>query len=64
MMKALGLIDSLEMKTRTERIGPYIITGILYMWLFQNMLNNPLIPMAFKIFALRGYDRFVCCFFL
>lgn len=52
MMKALDMIDSLQMKTKSERIGPYIVTGILYMWLFQNLLNNPEIPSAYKVFVL------------
>ena len=63
MMKALGMIDSLEMKTRTERIGPYIVTGILYMWLFQNILNNPEIPIAFKVFVLGATIGLFLAFF-
>ena len=52
IMKAPDMVDSLELKTKSERIGPYIITGILYMWLFQNLINNPDIPGAYKIFVL------------
>ena len=64
MMKALGMIDSLEMKTKSERIGPYIVTGILYMWLFQNILNNPDIPAAYKVFVLGStIGLFVAFFF-
>ena len=64
IMKGLDMIASLEMKSRTERIGPYIITGILYMWLFQNLLNNPEIPEAYKIFVLGAtIGLFVAFFF-
>jgi len=64
MMKALGMIDSLQMKTKSERIGPYIVTGILYMWLFQNILNNPEIPSAYKVFVLGAtIGLFVAFFF-
>ncbi len=64
MMKALGMIDSLQMKTKSERIGPYIVTGILYMWLFQNILNNPDIPSAYKVFVLGAtIGLFVSFFF-
>ncbi len=63
MMKALDMIDSLEMKTKTERIGPYIVTGILYLWLFQNMLYNPDIPGAYKIFVLGATIGLFMAFF-
>jgi len=63
MMKALDMIDSLEMKTKSERIGPYIITGILYMWLFQNLLYNPDIPGAYKIFVLGATMGLFMAFF-
>ena len=39
MMNALGMISSLEMKDRNERIIPYIITGIFYLWIFIQMLR-------------------------
>jgi len=64
MMKALDMIDSLQMKTKAERIGPYIVTGIFYMWLFQNILNNPEIPSAYKSFVLGAtIGLFVAFFF-
>ncbi|MFK7806568.1 MAG: hypothetical protein AB8F74_02085 [Saprospiraceae bacterium] len=63
MMKALDMIESFEMKSKSERIGPYIITGILYMWLFQNLLNNPEIPGAFKIFLLGATLGLFMAFF-
>ena len=52
MMKLLGLISTFEMKDRHERIGPYIITGILYLWIFRNVLENPNIPYPYKVFVL------------
>ncbi len=39
LMKPLGLIQSLEMSDKMERIGPYIITGIFYLWLFKNLFS-------------------------
>jgi hypothetical protein len=51
-MKALGLIESIEMKDKKERIGPLIITGLFYMWLYVNIRNNDLIPDAFSFFVL------------
>ncbi len=37
LMKPLGLIQSLQMPDKMERTGPYIITGIFYVWLFKNL---------------------------
>jgi hypothetical protein len=52
MMKALGLISGLEMKDKKERIGPLIITGLFYMWLYVNVRNNDNIPGALSFFIL------------
>ncbi len=52
MMKALGLIKSLEMEDKMERIGPLIVTGLFYMWLYVNIRNNNIVPEAFSFFIL------------
>jgi hypothetical protein len=52
MMKTLGLISSLEMPDKKERIGPLIITGLFYMWLYVNVRNNDNIPSALSFFIL------------
>lgn len=52
MMKALGLIKSLEMEDKMERIGPLIVTGLFYMWLYVNVRNNDIVPEAFTFFIL------------
>ncbi len=52
MMKALGLISSLEMPEKNERIGPLIITGLFYMWLYVNVRNNDNIPSILTFFIL------------
>lgn len=40
MLRALGFVQSIELKDREERIGPYILTGIFYLWLFYNLYNS------------------------
>lgn len=40
MMKNLGIIKSWEMDDRHERIGPLILTGLLYAWLFYNYYQS------------------------
>lgn len=52
LMKALGLIQTIEMKEKKERIGPLIVTGLFYMWLYVNVRNNTNIPDALSFFIL------------
>ncbi|MEE9440167.1 MAG: hypothetical protein V3V14_14270 [Saprospiraceae bacterium] len=52
MMKMLELIKSFEMKDKQERIGPLIVTGVFYLWLFVNIKGNSTIPAAFSFFVL------------
>lgn len=52
MMKALGLISTLEIADKKERIGPLIVTGLFYMWLYVNVRNNDNIPGALSFFIL------------
>lgn len=54
MMKFLGLVGSLEMPERNERIGPFIATGIFYLWLFQNANNSSVFHTSFAACALGG----------
>ena len=49
MMRFLGLIDTLEMRDRTERVGPYIATGIFYMWMAFYCVRSPVIPTAYAV---------------
>ena len=52
MMKLLGLVQTWHLEERQERIGPYIVTGIFYLWIFRALLQNPEIPMAYNVFVL------------
>ena len=64
MMKALGLISSLEMKDKRERIGPMIATAIFYLWLYINIKDNSVIPGAFSFFVLGATIAMFLAFFL
>ena len=64
MLRFLGLISSFEMEEREERIGPYIITGIFYLWMFQNFLHNPQIPTAYTSFVLGATIGLFLAFFI
>jgi len=52
MLIFLGLSSSIELPKREDRYGPYIITGIFYLWLFRNFLDNPTIPDVYTSFVL------------
>lgn len=45
LLKALGFIKSVFLKTQRERIGPYIITNIFYFWVFLVFRNQPDVPL-------------------
>jgi hypothetical protein len=47
LMKALGLIQSLQMETKNERIGPFIASGIFYLWFFRNIYSDPNMPVVY-----------------
>lgn len=64
MMKALGLIKSLQMKDKMERVGPLIATSIFYLWLYLNIKDNTMIPGAFSFFVLGSTIALFLSFFL
>jgi len=63
MMKSLGMVKSMQLHDRHERIGPYIITGIFYLWMFINFKSNPLIPKPFTIAMLGATIALFTAFF-
>lgn len=44
MLKAVGFVDNILLESPKERIIPYAFTGLLYLWLYQNLVSNPEIP--------------------
>ncbi|MFK7980816.1 MAG: hypothetical protein AB8G86_12600 [Saprospiraceae bacterium] len=48
MMKTLGLAPNLDLGDRTARIGPFIATGLLYLWLYANFNRLTDVPPVFK----------------
>jgi lipid-A-disaccharide synthase-like uncharacterized protein len=64
MLKLLGFIQSVHMEDRMERVGPMIITGIFYIWLYLNIKNNDLVPDAFSYFVLGCTIALFLAFFI
>jgi len=44
LLKALGFIKSILLKTQRERIAPYILTNFFYFWVFLVFRNKPDVP--------------------
>jgi len=52
MLVFLGLVESIRLPDREDRIGPYIVTGIFYLWLFYNFYRASVVPDIFTTFML------------
>lgn len=52
MLRLLDLVKSIELKTKEERIGPYIIAGVFYLWTFRNFLGDSQMPRLYVSFLL------------
>jgi len=63
LMKPLGLLKNLEMPAQQERIGPYIIGGVFYLWLFINLRSGGQTPTLFNGFVLGSTITLFVCFF-
>ena len=64
LMLGTGFISSLQMKERTERIGPLIVTAICYLWLYLNIRTHNAIPIDFGRFVLGALIALFVAFFI
>ncbi len=64
MLKFAGLTKDFDLLDARDRIGPYIITGVFYLWMFQNFVNNPQIPTAYTSFVLGCTIALFLAFFI
>jgi membrane-associated phospholipid phosphatase len=64
LMKPLGLIKSLQMEDKLERTGPYILSGVFYLWLFKNLDATGQAPALFNAFALGATIALFFAFFI
>lgn len=62
MMKALGMIKGIELNDRMDRVGPYIVTGMFYLWLFKNLYTNNTLPDLITCFTLGCTITLFACF--
>ena len=52
VMKGIGWVGSLQMPDRHERIGPYIVTGVLYLTLYLHLAKAKAFPQLLLIATL------------
>ena len=52
MLYFLGMVRTLSLEDKMDRTGPYIITGIFYLWLFRNFWDSSLVPPLYSTFML------------
>ncbi len=52
LMKALDMVDSLLLEDRMQRIGPYLLVLVLYLWVYYNFARNGEVPTAYIAFLL------------
>ncbi len=52
LLKAVGFIDSVFLRTRKDRIIPYIAAGIFYFWTYTVFRQQPQYPLLLTSFVL------------
>lgn len=55
LLKGLGFIKSIFLKTQRERIVPYIATNIFYFWMFLVFRNQPEVPLILTSFMFGAF---------
>ena len=64
MLTFIGLAKSIELPEKEDRIAPYIISGIFYLWMFRNLLDNPDVPSSFSRAILGASIGLFLAFFI
>ncbi|MCB9282613.1 MAG: hypothetical protein H6563_00950 [Lewinellaceae bacterium] len=64
MMRFLGLVESMELRDKKERIGPYIVAAIFYLWLYINFRHDPSTPPLFSALVLGCVIGLFLAFFV
>lgn len=64
VMKPLGFVQNLESPDRQERTGPYIVTGVFYLWLFKNLSSGGQAPPLYIVCLLGATISLFTAFFI
>ena len=55
LLKGVGFIDSVLLKTPKDRIIPYITAGIFYFWMYLVFHNQPAVPLILSAFTFAAF---------
>lgn len=64
LMKGLGMVQTWQLEDKQDRTGPYIMSGVFYIWLFYNLFSGAQTPILFTAFVLGATISLFLCFFL
>jgi hypothetical protein len=64
MMKALGWVKSFHLEDKQERIGPYIVAGIMYLSLYLHITRADTFPLSLRVAVLGTLIALWVCFFI
>lgn len=64
LMKLLGLVQSAGLQESRDRIGPYIVAGVFYLWLYINFRNDSKLPAEFGVMVLGVVIALFLAFFI
>ena len=64
MMKALGWVQSYHLETKHERIGPFIVAGIMYLSLYLHITRADAFPLSLRVAVLGTLLALWICFFI
>lgn len=64
VMRGLEMIESFQLEDRMERIGPYMVVLIFYVWMYLNFANRGTVPTAYTAFTLGMVIALSVSFFI
>ncbi len=64
MMRMLGWIKSFHLENQQERIGPYIVAGIMYLSLYLHITRAESFPVSLRVAVLGALIGLWSCFFI
>lgn len=64
LMLGVGFIDSIQMHKKTDRVGPLMVTGIFYIWLYLNIRTHSAVPIPYATFLLGTLFSMAMAFFI
>jgi len=64
MMKMLGWVRTFELETQAERIGPFLVAGVMYLSLYLHVTHAETFPVSLRVAVLGTLISLWGCFFL